>query len=206
MYRKATTNRSAFLALGLLLAVSAPARGQEMVFHCDTAHTKATFNLSATMHTVHGIFLARRCELRFDPATGKLSGAIVFDANTGNTGNDGRDAKMHKDVLQSDRFPDLTFHPDHVEGKVSDSGSSTVQVHGMFGVHGGEHELTVPVVVIREGERWTATTQFPVPYVAWGMKNPSNVFLHVGDSVEAQFHGMGTVETAPAAPPPPNPQ
>lgn len=175
-----------------------------MIFHCDAAHTKATFNLSATMHTVHGIFLARRCELRFDPASGKLSGDIVFDANTGNTGNDGRDAKMHKDVLQSDRFPDLTFHPDHVEGKVSDSGLSTVRVHGLFGVHGAEHELTVPVEIVREGDRWNATTQFPVPYVAWGMKNPSTVFLHVADSVDAQFHGIGTVETPPAPAPPPN--
>ena len=206
MHWNAAANRSAVFALGLLLAVFAPARAQEMIFHCDTAHTKATFNLSATMHTVHGIFLARRCELHFDPASGRLSGEIVFDASTGNTGNDGRDAKMHKDVLESRRFPDLSFRPDHVEGKVGDSGPSTVQVHGMFGVHGGEHELTVPVEIVREGDRWNATTQFPVPYVAWGMKNPSSLFLHVGDSVEAQFHGMGTVEIPSGLAPAPNPR
>ena len=161
--------------------------------------------LNATLHTVHGKFLLRRGELRFDPVSGKVSGEIVFDATSGKTGNDGRDHKMHKDVLESAKFPDISFRPDRVEGKVSDSGTSTVQVHGQLGIHGAEHELTVPVEVHFERDRWKGSTHFEVPYVKWGMKNPSNLFLHVGDSVEVEFEGEGALQ-APSFPHVPDPQ
>jgi hypothetical protein len=42
-----------------------------------------------------------------------------------------------------------------------------------------------------EGDHWTATARFSVPYKEWGLKNPSSVFLHVGDSVEVEFQGEG---------------
>jgi polyisoprenoid-binding protein YceI len=78
-----------------------------------------------------------------------------------------------------------------VEGKVSESSPSTVQVHGMFGIHGSEHELTIPVDVRLERDHWTGSAHFSVPYEKWGLKNPSTVFLHVGNSVEVEFHGAG---------------
>jgi polyisoprenoid-binding protein YceI len=190
--------RTATLIAGLLLAACAAAQPHEVVLRCNPAQTKATFRLSATAHTVHGIFLLRRCEVHFDPASKRISGEIVFDATSGNTGNDGRDRKMHKDVLESGRFPDIAFRLDRVEGNVSEQGPSTVQVHGMFSVHGTDHELTVPVEVRFEGNHWFATANFPVPYVEWGMKNPSNLFLHVRDSVDAEFHGAGDVSPGPS--------
>jgi len=147
--------------------------------------------LNATRHTAHGKFLLRPGALRFEAGTGQISGEIVFDATSGKTGNDGRDRKMHRDVLESAKYPDISFRPDRVEGKVAESGTSTVQVHGKFGLHGDEHELTVPVEVRFERDRWTASTHFTIPYVKWGMKNPSNLVLHVGDSVEVEFEGEG---------------
>jgi len=171
----------------------------------DPAKTSASITLDATLHTVHGKFLLRRGDLRFDPVNGKVSGEIVFDATSGKTANDGRDHKMHKDVLESAKFPDISFRPDRVEGKVSDSGTSTVQVHGQFGIHGTEHELTVSVEVHLERDHWKASTHFEVPYVQWGMKNPSNLFLHVGDSVKVEFVGEGALR-APSFPRVPDPQ
>jgi polyisoprenoid-binding protein YceI len=183
-----------------LLAQQAPT-----VLRLDPAKTSASITLNATLHTVHGKFILRRGELRFDPVTGTVSGEIVFDATSGKTANDGRDHKMHKDVLESAKFPDISFRPDRVEGKVSDSGTSTVQVHGQFGIHGTEHEVTVPVEVRFERDHWKASTHFEVPYVKWGMKNPSNLFLHVGDSVEVEFEGEGALQ-APSFPRVPDPQ
>ncbi len=188
------------LASNGLLAQPAP-----NVLRLDPAKTSASITLNATLHTVHGKFVLRRGELRFDPASGTVSGEIVFDATSGKTANDGRDHKMHKDVLESAQFPDISFRPDRVEGKVSDSGTSTVQVHGQFGIHGTEHELTVPVEVRLERDHWKASTHFEVPYVKWGMKNPSNMFLHVGDSVEVEFEGEGALQ-APSFPRVPDPQ
>jgi hypothetical protein len=62
----------------------------------------------------------------------------------------------------------------------------------MFGIHGAEHEMTIPVELKLDGDHWTATARFPVPYVKWGMKNPSLLFLHVGDTVDIDFRGSGS--------------
>ena len=190
---------------GLLLTSTGLAQQAPTVLRLDPAKTSASITLSATLHTVHGKFLLRRGELRFEPTSGTISGEIVFDATSGKTANDGRDRKMHKDVLETAKFPDISFRPDRVVGKVSDSGTSTVQVHGQFGIHGSEHELTVPVEVRFERDHWKASTHFDIPYVKWGMKNPSNVFLHVGDSVEVEFQGEGALQ-APSFPRVPDPQ
>ena len=182
---------------------------------CDPAETVANFTLGDVLHTVKGSFHLKRNELRldtesqkpvldgtlirFDPTSGKISGAIIFDATTGNSGNSSRDRKMHKEVLESARFPEISFRPDRVDGKVSPTGSSTVQVHGMFGIHGAEHEITVPIEVKFDSDHWTASAHFPVPYAKWGMKNPSVLFLRVGDSVDIELRAVGSVTTAAAA-------
>jgi hypothetical protein len=67
-----------------------------------------------------------------------------------------------------------------------------------IGIHGAEHEITVPVVVKLEAEHWSASAHFTVPDAKWGMKNPSVVFLRVGDSVDIEFQGTGGVK--PVAP------
>jgi polyisoprenoid-binding protein YceI len=173
--------------------LATPATAQQIVLQCDRAQTRAQFTLSATLHAVHGSFRLQQGEIRFHPVSGKISGEIVFDAASGETGNDGRDRKMHKDVLESGRYPQITFRPDRVDGKVAENGTSAVGVHGTLGIHGTEHEIVVPVEIRLEGDRWTATSHFPVPFVKWGLKNPSTLFLHVGDSVSVEFHGAGRV-------------
>ena len=102
-----------------------------------------------------------------------------------------RDRKMHREVLESDRYPEIVFHPDHVDGAVSLSGMSSVRVHGIFTIHGAEHELTVPADVKMAPGYWTATLHFAVPYVQWGIKNPSTLFLRVSESVEIDLTASG---------------
>lgn len=172
------------------------ARAQSIALQCDPAQTVADFTLSDPLHTVHGKFKLKSCDVRFDPVSGKIDGAIVFDATSGNSGNGGRDKKMHKDVLESARYPEITFRPDRVDGRVALTGASSVLVHGMFGIHGGEHETSMPVELKLDANRWSASAKFSVPYVKWGMKNPSMLFLKVGESVELDFKGTGGVKPA----------
>ena len=177
------------LWVGLTMPVSA----EEIALRCDVAQTAADFTLSDTLHTVHGTFQERACEIHFDPASGKVSGEIVFDATSGHSGSASRDRKMQKDVLESGRYPEISFLPDRVDGKVSALTTSTVQVHGMFGIHGAEHEITVPTVVKLEADHWTASAHFQVPYAKWGMKKPSVLFLRVGDTVDIDFRAAGSL-------------
>jgi hypothetical protein len=58
----------------------------------------------------------------------------------------------------------------------------------MFTIHGAEHEITLPVEVVAADGQFTASTHFFIPYVKWGMKNPSTLFLRVSDKVELTIH------------------
>jgi polyisoprenoid-binding protein YceI len=190
--------RLGIAAACLWWATLAPsASAQEFVLRCDPAQTTANFTLGDVLHTVKGAFDLKRGELHFDPASGALTGEIIFDATSGHSGNQSRDRKMHKDVLESARYPEIAFHPDRVDAKVATTGTSSVKVHGLFSIHGAEHEITVPVEVKLETDHWSATAHFPVPYAKWGMKNPSVLFLRVGDSVDIDLHAAGSL--APAA-------
>ena len=168
------------------LAVCAAARGQEIVLNPDPAHTTVQFKLSATLHTVHGSFKLKRGAIRFDPATGKISGEVVVDAASGASGDEKRDRNMHKDILESAKYPEIVFTPDRVEGAVAPQGASRIQVHGMFRIHGAAHDITLPVEVQMHNGQASVKTAFTVPYVQWGMKNPSTLFLRVGDKVEME--------------------
>jgi polyisoprenoid-binding protein YceI len=155
------------------------------------AKTMVNFTLGDILHTVPGVFDVKQGVVHFDPTTNKISGEILVDATSGHSGNDGRDKKMHKEVLESASYPDIVFRPDRVEGEVSDMAASTVQVHGMFSIHGAEHEITIPVRVKVSPGQWTATSHFTVPYVKWGLKNPSTFVLRVGQSVEIDIQVSG---------------
>ena len=177
----------------LMTALLAASSAQELNLRLDPAKTTAEIRLSGNMHTVEGSFAFKRGSLRFSPATGAVSGEIVFDATSGKTGNDSRDHKMHKDVLESQRYPEIIFRPDRAEGTFLLFGTCVLQVHGMFAIHGAEHEVTVPVEVSTNNSMWTATASFEIPYAEWGMKNPSRLFLRVSNAVGVRFRGGGVI-------------
>jgi polyisoprenoid-binding protein YceI len=167
------------------LAVCGATCAQEIVLNPDPA-TTVQFKLSATLHTVHGSFKLKRGAVRYDPATGKISGEVVADAASGSSGDDSRDRRMHKDVLESAKYPEIVFTPDRVDGAVAPQGVSQVQVHGVFRIHGAAHEITLPVEVRMKDGHASAKTNFTIPYVKWGMRNPSTLFLRVGGDVEIE--------------------
>jgi polyisoprenoid-binding protein YceI len=184
------------LPLAIGAALLAPAATS---LELDPAQTKVEFTLGATLHTVHGSFQFKRGDLRFDPATGQAGGELVVDTASGATGNDSRDANMHKNILESGRYPEIVFRPDRVEGKVAAEGASKLQLHGTFRIHGADHEMTVPVDVEAASGKYTATARFQVPYVKWGMKNASTFILRVSDKVDLTVRTVLTIP-APGSP------
>jgi polyisoprenoid-binding protein YceI len=180
------------LAVAAALVAQTPPPTHELRLQLDPARSGADITLAGNLHAVRGTFLLKRGDIQFDPATGKASGEIAFDATSGKTGNGSRDNKMHKEVIESGRYPEILFRPDHAEGTFATAGASILQVHGLFTMHGAEHEVTFPVEVTFAGGAWSAKASFQVPYVRWGMKNPSVLFLKVGDTVQVQFHAAGS--------------
>ncbi len=172
----------------LLLAAGESIPSQPRPLTVEPAQTKVEFALGATLHTVHGDFHLKRGSLSFDPQSGKVSGELVVDATTGESGSPARDKKMHAAILESAKYPEIVFRPDRVDGNVAPVGKSVAQLHGLFTIHGVEHEILLPVTVDAAAGQYTVDGIFEVPYVKWGMKNPSTLLLRVSDKVEITIH------------------
>ena len=151
----------------------------DVALRLDPAKTEIHFTLHDVLHTVHGTFQLKRGVMHFDPDSGQASGEIVVDVTSGASGSEARDRRMHREILESQKYPEAIFRPDRVTGKLGD-GPSEVDVHGVFSIHGAGHEFTLHFQV----QRPTATAHFQIPYVEWGMKNPSNLLLKVDKIVE----------------------
>jgi polyisoprenoid-binding protein YceI len=161
---------------------------QQVTVQLDPAATHVEFTLGDTLHTVHGNFRLTSGAITFDSMTGKASGVLVVDAASGESGNRSRDRKMTKEILEAGKFPDFTFTAREVVGKLADTGPSHLEVRGVFSIHGQDHPLILLVDTQSDANSADATTKFEVPYVAWGMKNPSVMFLKVSDKVEISIH------------------
>lgn len=190
--RKTPQGRLSFV-LVLLLAASAAAAGQRTTLQLDPAKTTVKFTLGDVLHTVHGTFQLKRGTLQLDAVAGTLAGEIVVDARSGESGSKMRDGKMHREVLESEQYPEISFRPDRMSGAVNTNGKSSIRVHGIFNIHGMDREIEVPADAELAGDHWSATLHFTIPYVKWGMKNPSALFLRVNDSVAIDLVAGGSV-------------
>jgi len=179
---------------------AAPASTSEVALTLDPARCKVHWTVDSSLHTVHGTFDLKSGAVHFDPGTGKAGGEIVVFATSGESGNDSRDKRMHKEILETARYPELVFHPTQIEGKLTVSGPSDVKLHGIFSIHGADHELIALVHAELAGDHWTGTGRFEVPYVTWGIKDPSNFFLKVKHVVNVELEMSGSTRPTQTAP------
>lgn len=178
-----------FILCGLLSASFAQA--QQKTFTLDPAQTKVNFTVDSTLHTVHGDFRLKRGSIQFDNAAGTAGGELVVDSASGESGSDGRDKRMHKDILESPKYSDIVFMPQHIKGTVAAEGKSNVEVEGILTMHGKSKPVTMPLEVQLQGGAGSAAGSFSVKYQEWGMKNPSTFILRVNDKVEIHVHAVG---------------
>jgi polyisoprenoid-binding protein YceI len=131
----------------------------------------------------------------FDRSAQTISGLIVVAAGSGNSGDQGRDKKMNSDVLDVAQYAEISFAPKSYQGTIAASGDSTIQVTGVFTLHGTAHELTVPMQIHIEGSTLTAKAHFTVPYVQWGLKDPSIFILKVAKVVDIDLTLEGSLSS-----------
>jgi polyisoprenoid-binding protein YceI len=192
-----------FIAVGLALLCSAvSASAQQETLTLDPAKTEVHYTVDSTFHTVHGTFHLKSGSIQFDPAGGTASGEIVVDAASGDSGSKSRDHKMTKEILEADKYSEIVFTPQQMKGTLAPSGQSQIQLDGTITLHGQQHPLTLNVQATVQGNNLSADTSFVIPYIQWGMKNPSALFLRVSDRVEIHIHAVGQVQAATAARPP----
>jgi polyisoprenoid-binding protein YceI len=197
-----TMGALATLSFTLLLSASmAPPRLQapdvsssEILLTVDPTHSTVHWSVDSSLHLVHGAFALKSGALHFNPETGRAGGEIVVYATSGESGNDSRDARMHKEILESAKYPDVIFRPTQLDGHLAASGASDAKLHGVFSIHGADHDLIASVHAELTDDRWKGTAQFEVPYVTWGIKDPSNFLLKVKHVVNVDLELSGQVQ------------
>jgi len=190
--------RHIFLSILAVTFAASVAQAQQKAFTLDPAQTKVNFTVDSTLHTVHGDFRLKSGSIQFDDATGAASGELVVDSASGESGSNGRDKKMHKDILESPKYSDIVFTPQHVKGTVANEGKSTVEVEGILTMHGKSKPVTMPLEVQLQNGNGSADGSFNVKYLEWGMKNPSTFILRVNDTVQIHVHAVGKITTGAA--------
>lgn len=203
-FRRIAWSRPALLVLGLAVvagfgAAAAPARAADEVFTVDPAKSAVTFLLTATGHDVEGIMAAPTGAIRFDPATGHASGQIRLDLRPTKTGNKSRDKTMHEDVLESAKYPEAVLTATKLVGSPAPSGTANVTLEGRLSIHGADHEVRLPAKVTVDAGRLAVETALDVPFVAWGMEDPSFFIFRTAKVVKVTIRAEGSLAAAPAA-------
>ena len=190
-------NKATVAALLILVVQFTHAQSHSMKVTLDPAQTEIHWTLGGNLHTTHGTFKLKSGEFFFNPATGMAQGEILVDATTGESGNTDRDKHMQTEVLESNKYPAIFFHPTHIKGDFN--GGSVKQElvgEGSFNIHGADHPLQLPLTVQVTAGEVTATTRFVVPYVSWGMKDPSRMLFRVSKQVQIEITAKGTLKPA----------
>lgn len=178
------------------LSIASISSAQQQTFTANPTACSVAFALTGKGHEVKGTFHVQSGTVVFDRSLPKMSGLIVVSAASGDSGDKGRDKTMHADVLDIAHYADVTFAPVSYQGTIAPSGDSTIQVMGTFTLHGAAHDITVPMQVRIEGSALIAKGKFVVPYVQWGLKDPSVFILKVAKDVQIDLALSGTIAPA----------
>jgi polyisoprenoid-binding protein YceI len=175
----------------VFLAAPHGLQAAQKTLRVDPASTHVTFSLDAGLHTVHGTAKLTEGTIVFDDAAGKASGRVVVDARSLESGNGSRDKTMHGDVLESAKYPEIVLVPETLQGKVPADGEADITLGGALEIHGGRHAVSLPAHLKVTGEGIQGTARLDVPYVEWGMKDPSFFVLRVGKTVQVTLEITG---------------
>jgi len=181
--------QSLILALSLALAPAAFAQHQNFTVNPDAS--KVAFSLGGNTHHVDGTFHVQSGAINFNRSTQSISGSVIVSAGSGNSGDQGRDKKMNTDVLDVAHYADISFVPKSYQGAIVAIDDSTIQVSGVFTLHGTPHDMTAPMQIHIDGASLTAKTHFTIPYVKWGLKDPSIFILKVAKEVDIDLTLVG---------------
>lgn len=182
-------------SLTLAFALSATSFGwaQRQSFTVDPGPSSVKMILKTNHEIVNGTFHLQSGAVGFDRSDSKMDGSIVIAAGSGTTGNESRDKKMNKETLKSQQYTTVTFVPKSFSGTVAKTGDSTIQVTGVMTLLGAPHELTIPMQVHIDGSSCVAKSHFVVPYVEWGLKDPSFLVWKAEKQVDIDLNLLGLI-------------
>lgn len=182
-----------FIALALAAVLTPVVFAQHQVFAVNADASEVKIKLNTTHEVVNGTFHIQSGSINFDRTAAQISGMVIVAAGSGKTGNDSRDKRMDKDILKVEQYTTVSFAPKTFSGAIAASGDSTIQVSGVFTLLGTPHDLTIPMQIHIDGSKATAKAHFIVPYVQWGVKNPSFLIWKAENDVAIDLNLAGNI-------------
>ena len=153
------------------------------VYRVNPAKADAGFDLKATLHTVHGHTNQVKGEVRVEEGAAgvlALSGTIEVVAATLDTDNASRDKKMRSESLAVERYPVLTLGPERYDPK-------TGTLTGALTIRGVTKPVTIAARLTHQDDRILVTGTFDVPWLDFGVPDPSFAIVRVEKVAHARF-------------------
>lgn len=191
-------SRYSVLAFALIVGFAPALLAQNHVLTLNPQESQVTFLLGATGHDVEGTLHMKSGELHLQVDDRTASGKVTLDALKTDTGSKRRDKKMHSEVLESERHPLIVFEAQRWTGEVASQGKSEIEVIGTMTLVGKSHPMTLPIQFEVDGDRLSGQSTFTVPFIEWGLRDPSILFLSVDKEVEVTVEAIGQLATTPA--------
>jgi polyisoprenoid-binding protein YceI len=174
-----------------LAVAQQPGAGKDR-YTLDAARSTITWDLPATLHTVHGSApeMSGSVEVETDAAGERsLRGRVVVNAAAMRTGNESRDRTMREKTLEVERFPEIVFEVHRVKADWSRiaAGQAEATVSGELSVHGKALALEVPVRVEASASEVVLSGAFDLRWKAFGLNDPSFGFVTVREPMKVTF-------------------
>lgn len=181
------------LAIGCPVGFASFAESSIGVLDLDPAKTLVEFKVGGSLHPTRGKFKIKSGTIKADSVTGNAEGEIVVDATSGDSGDSLRDNRMKNVILEAEKYPFISFNPRHVDGHLNAQGNFRAKLEGVLTLHGTRHDVVIETKGKLNGKELIATGHLLIPYVEWGLKDPSVLFLSVSKEVDIDIATAGHV-------------
>ena len=170
------------------------ARGQQMAVDFDPATTKINWSLVGNVHTTHGTFQLKQGHVTVNPANGEISGELVVAANSGDSANAARDKRMNKEILETDKYPEIRFKVMKLEGAAAVE--ERFERACGWAVYNSRNEPRIKCSAADndEWERRERNWKICCAVCGLGHEDPSNFLFKVNKTVEVEVVATGHVK------------
>jgi polyisoprenoid-binding protein YceI len=172
-------------------------------YSLDAEHSTLTWELPATLHTVHGVVPELSGSIELDPdeesKAVRVRAKVSVRAASMKTGSESRDKTMREKVLEADQFPDITFELDGVEAdwaRLAASQAFDARVSGRLTIHGKTLPIEIPVSVSPAADAVVLSGSFPLRWKAYELHDPSFGIITVREPMKVLFR----LRAVPGAP------
>ena len=185
------------------LAIAGAAAAQTTIapkYTIDSARSEITWDLPATLHTVHG--KVPKLSGSVETARG-LKARVVVEAAPMATGNEKRDATMREKVLEVAKFPQIVFESEAIEAdpaKLASGQPIAGKVKGTLTVHGKGLPVEATVQAKPDGDAIVVSGGFDLAWKQYGLWNPSFGLVKVREPLKVRFKLRAVPAASAAAP------